>query len=146
MSISSTNYRTPSETQSAKLGERTPIMKQLIFPIILLALTATLFAEEQKPQTEFVFNFYRTTVKSQPEENLTVSPFGIQQLLDLVRHGAAGETKTEIEKVLGYTQPVKWETLADGTVTTAAALWTQQGFAILPEFLQTARDNFGSAI
>ena len=107
--------------------------------------TATLFAEE-KPQTEFGFNLYRTIVKNQPGENLAVSPYGVQLLLDLARHGAEGEIKAEIERVLGYTQSVKWETLADGTLTTAAALWVQQEYPILPAFLQTARENFGSTI
>jgi len=63
---------------------------------------------DEKPQNEFVFNLYRTVVKNQSGENLAISPYGVQQLLDLARHGAAGETKTEIERVLGYTQSVKW--------------------------------------
>ena len=101
---------------------------------------------DEKPQNEFVFNLYRTVVKNQSGENLAISPYGVQQLLDLARHGAAGETKTEIERVLGYTQSVKWEPLADETLTTATALWTQQGYPILPGFLQMARENFGSSI
>ncbi|MCL2710712.1 MAG: serpin family protein [Planctomycetaceae bacterium] len=129
-------------------------MKSIIHLTILVALTintatigtAVTFAQEPKPQTEFGFNLYRTIVKNQPGENLAVSPYGVQLLLDLARHGADGETKAEIERVLGYTQSVKWEILADGTLTTAAALWTQQGYPILPTFLQTARENFGSAI
>ena len=67
-------------------------------------------------------------------------------MLDLLRFGANGKTKTEIEQVLGYTKPVKWETIADGTLTTAAVLWTQQGYPIAPAFLQTAHDNFGSSL
>ena len=113
--------------------------------LVFLTISAALFADE-KPQNEFVFNLYRTVVKSQSGENLSVSPYGVQQLLDLARHGAAGDTKTEIERVLGYTQSVKWEPLADETLTTATALWTQQGYPILPEFLQMARENFGSSI
>ena len=123
-------------------------MKQIVLSIVLVVLTINviLFAEEPNPQSEFGFNLYRTVVKSEPDKNIAVSPYGVQKLLDLARYGAAGETKTEIEQVLGYTQPVKWETLSDGTLSIAAALWTQQGLSILPEFLQTARERFGSSI
>ena len=124
-------------------------MKTIMHLAVLVSLTImshALFAQEQKPQSEFDFNLYRTVVKNEPDKNIAVSPYGVQKLLDLVRYGAAGETKTEIEQVLGYTQPVKWETRSDSTLSLAAALWAQQGFSILPEFRRTARDNFGSTI
>jgi len=124
-------------------------MKTIMHLAVLVSLTMmshALFAQERKPQSEFDFNLYRTVVKNEPDKNIAVSPYGVQKLLDLARYGAAGETKTEIEQVLGYTQPVKWETRSDGTLSLAAALWTQQGFSILPGFLRTARGNFGSAI
>ena len=107
---------------------------------------ASLSAAEQTPQTEFVFNLHRAVVKADPNANVAVSPYGVQQMLDLVRTGAVGETKTEIEQVLGYAKSVKWATPSDGTLTTAAALWTQQGHPFLSAFLRTARENFGSAI
>ena len=99
-----------------------------------------------QPQTEFVFNLYRSIAQNEPEKNVTVSPYGVQRILDLARCGAAGETRTEIEQVLGYTESVEWEIRSDDTLTIADALWTQQGYRILPEFLQTARENFGSSI
>jgi serpin B len=103
-------------------------------------------ANGQTPQAEFVFNLYRSIVQGNPEKNVTVSPYGVGRILDLARHGAAGETRTEIEQVLGYTEWVQWETRSDDTLTIADALWIQQGYPILPEFLQTARENFGSSI
>jgi len=108
--------------------------------------TDDLPTDEQTHQTEFVFNLYRSIVQGKPENNVTVSPYSVQRILDLARCGAAGATRTEIEQVLGYTESVKWETSPDGTLTIADALWIQQGYPILPEFLQTARDNFGSSI
>ena len=102
--------------------------------------------DRQTPQSEFVFNLYRSVVQSDPGKNVTVSPYGVGRILDLARHGAAGETRTEIEQVLGYTEAVKWETRSDATLTIADALWTQQGLPILPEFLQTAREHFGSSV
>ena len=103
-------------------------------------------ANGQTPQSEFVFNLYRSIVQGNPGKNVTVSPYGVGRILDLARSGAAGETRTEIEQVLGYTELVTWETRSDDTLTIADALWTQQGLPIFPEFLQTARENFGSSI
>ena len=99
-----------------------------------------------KPQTEFMFDLYRTVVKDAPDTNVLVSPYGVQWMLDLVRTGADGTTKTEIERVLGYTESVKWESVTDGTLTTAAALWGQKNYPFLPEFIRTAQSNFGSTV
>jgi len=105
---------------------------------------------EQPPQTEFVFNLYRTVVKDKTEDdantNVAVSPYGVQKILDLTRFGAVGETRTEIERVLGYSRSFRWESSSDGTLSTAAALWTQRGYSLQPAFLQTARQNFGSSV
>ena len=100
----------------------------------------------QTHQTEFVFNLYRSIVQHAPGNNVVVSPYGVERILDLARTGASGETRTEIEQVLGYTDSVKWETRSDATLKIADALWTQQGLPLLPEFLQAARENFGSSV
>jgi len=124
-------------------------MKKITCFAVLVSLTfgmTTMSVAGQVPQTEFVFNLYRTVIKDKSDENVAVSPYGVQQLLDIVRHGAAGQTQTEIEKVLGYTKSVKWETLSDSTLTTATAMWTQQGYSIRPSFLQTARTNFDVSV
>ena len=121
---------------------RNPLCAALLAALFMSAVPAN----AEPPQTEFAFNLYRTIVKDTPNENVMISPYGVQHLLDLARTGADGKTKTEIEQVLGYTELVKWESLADGTLTTAAALWVQKQYPILPEFLQTAREKFGSSI
>ena len=129
-------------------------MKKLaVFSVLLLLTVGTpepstddMFTDEPTHQTEFVFNLYRSIVQEKPENNVTVSPYSVQRMLDLARSGAASETKTEIEQILGYTESVKWGTSPDGTLTIADALWIQQGYPILPEFLQTTRENFGSSI
>ena len=103
-------------------------------------------ADEPKIPTEFVFGLYGAIAKEKPTENVTVSPYCAELLLDFVRSGAAGETKTEIDKVLGRTEAKKWtESVADSPLTTAAALWTQQNYSIQPTFLETARKEFGAS-
>ena len=104
-------------------------------------------AAEQKPQNNFTFDLYRTATKDQANENVTVSPYCAELLLDFVRTGAAGETKTEIDRVLSGTATSKWtETSPDSPLTTAAALWTQKDHPILPEFQKTASEQFGASV
>ena len=122
-------------------------MKIRILSIMLtlgLIFTGNGCTAEEPPQTDFVFDLYRAVAKDQ--ENTAVSPYSAQQVLELVRAGAAGETRAEIEKVLGSTESIKWtESLPDSPLTTAAAVWTQQGHPILPEFLKTAAEEFGAS-
>jgi len=97
--------------------------------------------------SDFAFGLYGAVAKEKPTENVTVSPYCAELLLDFVRSGTAGETKTEIDKVLGRTETKKWtESATDSPLTTAAALWTQQNYSILPAFLEAARKEFGASV
>jgi hypothetical protein len=74
-------------------------MKKIACLAVLFALAfgvAASCAEELTPPSEFGFNLYRTLVKTQPDKNLTVSPYGVEQLLDLARH----ETTTSRSKMV----------------------------------------------
>ena len=116
----------------------------LIFGFVL---TTSGCAAEQNSQANFVFDLYQAVAKEKSGENITISPFGAEHLLDFVRSGSAGETLAEIEKVLGKTEPGQWnEPASDGPLTIAAALWTQHGHPILPEFQETAREQFGASV
>jgi serpin B len=104
-------------------------------------------AVEPKPQNDFVFKLYQTATENKLNENAAVSPYCAELLLDFVRTGAAGETKTEIDKVLGKTESGKWTaSSSDSPLTVAAALWTQQGQSILPGFQNTAREVFSASV
>ena len=104
-------------------------------------------AEQDKTKDDFVFDFYRAVAQAKSDENVTVSPYSARQVLELVRAGAAGKTKTEIDHLLHSAESIKWtETSPDSPLTTAAALWTQQGHPILPAFLETAREEFGASV
>lgn len=134
-------------------------MKTLILPLMLtigIAFAVSGSVEETtgtdapprnetKMQADFVFDFYRTVAKNKRDENLAVSPYGAEQLLDFVRTGAAGKMRTEIDHVVGPATPDKWNKTSEGPLTTAAALWIQQEHPILPEFLKAAREEFGAS-
>ena len=128
-------------------------MKMITLSLTLLLgiiLTASAYAAEPnatKTQGDFVFDLYRIVAKDKANENVAVSPYCAELLLDFVRTGAAGETKSEIDKVLGRTDPIKWnEAIADSPLTVVTALWTQHGYPILPDFLQTAQKEFGASV
>ena len=102
---------------------------------------------ESQQRTDFGFALFQAVVKDKESENIAVSPYGAEQVLDLVRFGAAGETRTEIEQVLGRTKT--FQTIApspDSPLTTAASLWMQAELPVLPEYLRTARDEFGATV
>jgi len=140
-------------------------MKTILLPMVMfgMALVGNGYADEQtkpklprdtqrKTQADFVFDLHRAVVKDRPNENLTISPYGARLALDMVRAGAAGETKVEIDRILGKTKPVASNVLpldsltAGSPLTIAAALWTQTGHPILPEFLKTIREEHGATV
>ena len=119
-------------------------MKTITLSMLLFAVSIIVAANSNAG--DFAFGLYGAVAKEKPIDNVTVSPYCAELLLDFVRSGTAGETKTEIDKVLGRTG-VQWTaTSANSPLTTAAALWTQQGFSILPTFLETARKEFGASV
>ena len=132
-------------------------MKTMILPMILIFgivfaghgcadEPASQTAEPQQ-RTDFVFALFRAVVKDKGSENIAVSPYGAEQVLDLVRIGVAGETKTEIEQVLGRTETFPAiASSPDSPLTTAASLWMQAELSVLPEYLQTAREKFGATV
>ena len=130
-------------------------MKMTLLPMMLLTCSIAFAgcdctAEQSRVPTDFAFGLYGAVAKEKPTGNLTVSPYCAELLLDFVRSGADGKTKAEIDKVLGGTG-IQWtsvqgtESVADSPLTTAAALWTQQEYDILPEFLDNARKTFGAS-
>ena len=84
-----------------------PTMTKIFLPLFLAACivsSTTCNADEQtKAANDFAFGLYGAIAKEKPTGNLTVSPYCAELLLDFVRSGADGETKAEIDKVLGRT-------------------------------------------
>src|SRR5438445_9293416 len=49
----------------------------------------------------FAFSLVKELEKEKPGENIFISPYSISTALQMVRAGAVGETKTEMDRVLG---------------------------------------------
>ncbi|RXE57359.1 proteinase IV [Methanoculleus taiwanensis] len=100
---------------------------------------------------EFAFDLYRSLANGSATENLFFSPFSISSALGITYEGARGETADEIRLVLHL--PVN-DTLrregfaginaglnsgdANYTLRTANALWAEETYPFLPEYIETA--------
>jgi serpin B len=113
-------------------------------------------AEIVKGNNAFAVELY-SQLRSQPG-NLFFSPESISTALAMTYAGARGQTATEMAGTMHFTLPPDKLYLAmsvllrdrnaahDGyQLKEADALWGQQGYAFLPDFLNLTSDNYGAA-
>ena len=118
-------------------------------------------------QNDFVGSFYRHLAQ-EGEGNLFYSPYSLYTAMGVVYAGAAGNTATEFQDVMGIGAPAdrfhrNLNTLdltllndsvrpgaenreAEGfrpTLSVANGLWIQDGLEVLPGFLNTVTANYG---
>ena len=122
-------------------------MRKRLSQIILSAITAAfaiscpLGANAQTPSlttnsslaqanNEFGFKLLRELVKAEPGRNIVISPFSLATVLQIVRNGAAGETRNEIDNTLEIAGLATTD-LADAYVTLARSLKTHSTNSVL---------------
>jgi serpin B len=100
----------------------------------------------------FAFDLYRTI--SAGEENLVFSPYSISEALAMTYAGARGETARQMAQTLGFTLPqerlhpafnaldLRLTDQSEIELRIANALWGQQGWSFLPDFLETLARNY----
>jgi serpin B len=115
-------------------------------------------------------SLYRGTAAGAPGRNVAISPLSIETALAMTRNGAVGETRTEMDQVLGATGAASGEVLDralnaldatlvahngsvnDGYTTaevglrTSNALWAQDGFVLYADFLDTLARHYGAGV
>lgn len=105
-------------------------------------------------QTEFALELMKREIKD--DTNTLISPYSIMQALAMTANGADGETKAEMEKVLGgmpidklnkylYTQRVSQPDGEKCKLSTANSIWSRDcgsGFTVNPDFLQKNADYY----
>jgi serine protease inhibitor len=108
----------------------------------------------------FAFKLLKQLVKEEPSENIFISPYSASTVLQMGANGAVGQTKTEMQQMLGTenlsTADVNTankniaQALNDGNtnviLTTANAIWYRQGFSVQPDFLACNRDYFDATV
>lgn len=111
----------------------------------------------------FAFDFYKQLIAGN-EKNLVFSPYSIRQAFAMVYAGARGSTESQMTDVLNYTggqnevharlnaldsvletrgvpdDPDAFELLI------ANALWVQDGFTMLPDYLDVLARNYGAGV
>ncbi len=108
----------------------------------------------------FAFKLLKQLAKDQPATNIFISPYSASTVLQMVGSGAAGQTKTEMQQVLGTTGlssdavSVANKEIAQALnggntniiLTTANAIWYRQGVLVKPEFIARNQKFFGATV
>jgi serpin B len=110
---------------------------------------------------------YGSVAKANPGRNTAISPYSVAAALLMVRTGARGETRTEIDRALtlmGIDVDAGFDALdqallsragtftgPDGSskqlvLSTANALWAQDGYPVEPPFLDTLAAHYGAGL
>ena len=134
--------------------------------VIAIAVAQTNFAADANlgklaaANNTFAFNLLKQLVTEQPDASIFVSPDSAATALQMAANGAAGQTKAEMQQVLGITNLTAAElnqtikaaagllNASDTNVilTTANALWYRQSAQIKPDFLEANQQFFSSTI
>ncbi|HXL72742.1 MAG TPA: serpin family protein [bacterium] len=145
-----TNALTPSPTATAS----TPLPTPTATTIVPNTTTFTV------PQADDILsgNLYGNC-KSPEGTNVFFSPFSIITALAMAQEGAAGNTATQMQNVLnlnsnaairqqGFQQLINQINSASGnyTLDTADNLWIQQGFSILPSYINTVQTYYDAGV
>lgn len=108
----------------------------------------------------FAFKLLKEIVRGEPGRNVFISPYGASSVLQMACTGAGGQTRSEMERVLGTaglaTDVVNganrdFERVLNGKGTNiilsvANALWYQKGAGAKSDFVTSCRHYFGAAV
>lgn len=111
-------------------------------------------------RTDFATRLYDHLAKSQAGNDLFLSPFSIQAALAMCAAGAKGETRRELVELIQaptsveeqnrqYLALLKWVNASgasDVQLTTANALWVQQGERLQPDYQKAIADFYDGVL
>jgi len=123
----------------------------------LTVLTASPAGQEKlaSANTAFAFGLLKQIAGEQPGTNIFISPFSVSTVLQMVANGAAGDTKTEMQRVLKTTglppealnaaskdlnQSLNSQT--NVILNLANAVWYKNEFHLKPEFVSVNKNFF----
>ena len=140
---------------------------KIVTAVALLAVgwtaEATSEAERQKVASAnvgFAFRLLREVVREQPDRNVFISPYGASVVLQMACTGAEGQTKAEMERVLGTADfggdvvngaNQDFERVLNGEGTNVAlsvanGLWYQKGAQAKASFVASCQQYFGATV
>jgi serine protease inhibitor len=131
--------------------------------VLALGAAAASEADQQKlaaADAGFAFKLLKEISKEQPGSNIFISPYSVSAALQMVCNGARGQTRSEMQQVLG-TSGLSAEAVNGGNrdvdkslngrgtniiLNAANAIWCQKGTAIKPEFIACNQQFFGATV
>ena len=143
--------------------------KLLVIALVLNAFLGALPAEgalssdDEKlaaANNTFAFALLKQISREQPATNIFISPYSASLVLQMIDSGAAGQTKKEMDHVLGIDalQPASLNTACkeldqslrsvqtNVTLTLANSIWYRPGIELLPEFAAANQQYFSAAL
>ena len=129
--------------------------------LLTLGAFAASPADEHKlasAHTGFAFKLLKQLAKDQLGDNIFISPFGVSTVLQMVGNGAGGQTKTEMQQVLGTTGLPQISlneanrninqslNNTNNILTIANAIWYQKGIPAKPGFISCNQQFFGATV
>ena len=135
----------------------------IFFVFGALPCTAALGAHEEKladANNYFAFNLLKQIAHDQAGTNIFISPYSVSAVLDMIENGAVGETKKEMDRVLGISG-LGAESLNEAckgldaairsagtnvTLTLANSIWYRPSIQLRPEFSALNENYFHAAL
>jgi serine protease inhibitor len=109
--------------------------------------------------TGFAFDLVKQVVKAQPGANIFISPFSVSSVLQMVGSGAAGETRTEMQRVLktvgmppaalngaGKSLNESLNSQTNVILDLANAIWYQDDLRLKPGFVSDSLNFFAAKL
>lgn len=138
-------------------------MKKFLGGVFLcLAAVAALAAEPPKPalsNNRFAFALFSSVLQGQATQNVFMSPYSVSIALQMLCNGAAGKTRTEIQRALNTTNLPQAEINGfykdlNGSLTSESnvvldlsnSIWVNKGFELKPSFISTNEVYFGATL
>ena len=151
-----------NRTDSSATYSRTFVIATVLC-LLGFALQAAAPADQQKLASAnigFAFKLLKQLAKEQPGANIFISPYSASTVLQMACNGAGGQTKTEMQQVLGTTSLTAEALNAAakdcdrslnslGTnvdLTAANAIWYRKGTPVKPAFVACNQQFFGATV
>jgi serine protease inhibitor len=136
---------------------------QIAVCLLLIVHAAAALAEPPLAVADNAFGFrlFKELTKTHPAANICISPYSTATVLHMVGTGAAGKTKTEMQRVLGTTglsfsdinaanrdiaQSLARENTPNVILTTANAIWYRQDSQVKATFIAINQQFYGATV
>ena len=149
------------EKKELKIKFKTAVIAVIVVAIILVAIFAVVInkkrqeaerntiinevdSNEQIFESDFSLKFLKLENKKQ---NMVYSPLSIKYALNMLNEGAAGNTKTQIENVIGDLNLIKYNTI-DEVLSLANSVYIRDTFAeyVKEDYMRTITEKYNAEV